>query len=119
MQLMRVGPNLVPQPGSMFSRHAYNEVGGLDSSYGWAFDQDLFTRIGRKFRVKYVQRTLASFRWHEDSLSAGSRDGSVMESSRIRVKNLPTMIKPFSSLWEIPVRFAIRQAGVRMNKASR
>jgi len=119
MQLMRVGPNLVPQPGSMFSRHAYNEVGGLDSSYGWAFDQDLFTRIGRKFRVKYVQRTLASFRWHEDSLSAGSRDGSVTESSNIRVKNLPLVLRPFSFLWEAPVRFAISQAGQLMNKAAR
>jgi hypothetical protein len=119
MQLMKVGPNLVPQPGSMFSRHAYNEVGGLDTSYGWAFDQDLFTRIGRKFRVKYVQRTLASFRWHEDSLSAGSRNGSVMESSSIRVKNLPSVLRPFSFLWEAPVRFAILQAGQRMNKAAR
>ena len=119
MQLMRVGPNLVPQPGSMFSRHAYHDVGGLDSTYGWAFDQDLFTKIGRKYRGKYVKRVLASFRWHEGSLSAGSRDGSVMESSHIRVKNLPTLIKPFSSLWEIPVKFAIRQAGVRMSKAAR
>lgn len=119
MQLMRVGPNLVPQPGSMFSRYAYQDVGGLDSTYGWAFDQDLFTKIGRKHRVEYINRVLASFRWHEGSLSAGSRDGSVKESSRIRVKNFPTIIKPFSSVWEILVRFAIRQAGLRMNKVAR
>lgn len=119
LALMRFGPNLVPQPGSMFTRQAYNEVGGLDIKYGWAFDQDLFTKIGRKYSVRYLPQILASFRWHDGSLSAGSRDGSITESSRIRMENLPGLLRPFSSVWEVPVQYAIRKAGLRMNRLSR
>lgn len=118
MALMRFGPNLVPQPGSMFSRQAYNEVGGLDPQYGWAFDQDLFTKFERNYPVRYVPQVLASFRWHQGSLSAGSRDGSITESSQIRVANLPRILRVISPLWETPVRFAIAFAGRRMNKRS-
>jgi hypothetical protein len=118
LALMRVGPNLVPQPGSMFTRKAYNELGGLDMKYGWAFDQDLFTKIGRNYMVRYLPQILASFRWHDGSLSAGLRDSSVTESSRIRTENLPKYLKPLSSVWEVPVRYAIRKAGLRMNRVS-
>ena len=114
--LIRFGPNLVPQPGSMFSRRAFNEIGGLDTKYGWAFDQDFFTKLFRNYQTKFFPEILASFRWHAGSLSAGSREGSVRESSLIRIKNLPSVIRPFAQLWEFPMRHLITLAGKSMNK---
>ena len=36
--LMRFGPQLIPQPGSLFRREAYEKIGGLNSEFKWAFD---------------------------------------------------------------------------------
>lgn len=114
--LIRCGPNLIPQPGALFSRSAFDAVGGLDTRFGWAFDQDLFTKFVRSYRTGHVRSIVSSFRWHGGSLSAGSRTGSVRESSLIRVENLPPVLRPLSPLWEVPVRQAIKFAGRRMNR---
>ena len=45
--LMLCGPQLVPQPGSLFRRSSFEKVGGLDEGLKWAFDLDLFLKIGR------------------------------------------------------------------------
>jgi len=114
--LIRVGPNLIPQPGSLFTRSAFNEVGCLDPTFGWAFDQDLFTKFIRRYRTKYVPEIAASFRWHSGSLSAGTRGGSVEESSQIRVNNLPSIVRPISKMWESPMRWLISRAGQLVSK---
>ena len=114
--LMRVGPQLIPQPGSLFRRDAYEKIGGLNSEFKWAFDLDLLIRLSQVGTLKFLNRTLASFRWHEDSLSVGGRDGSVREASRIRKQFLPKWLKPISELWELPMRFAIKYAGTKVSR---
>ena len=116
--LIRLGPNLIPQPGALFSREVFDEVGGLNPSYGWAFDQDLFTKFIRKFQVLFLPEVVSSFRWHAGSLSAGSREGSVRESSEIRIVNMPAMLRPIGRVLEIPIRKIIKAAGTRMNTLS-
>ena len=113
--LMRLGPNLVPQPGSLFSRRAFQALNGLDTQYAWAFDQDFFTRLLREYKGLFVPKTLASFRWHQGSLSAGAREGSVMESSIIRLRYMPRGIRLVARAWEPLVRRVIMVAGSRMN----
>ena len=114
--LMRVGPQLIPQPGSLFRREAYEKIGGLNSEFKWAFDLDLLIRLSQAGKMKFLNRTLASFRWHDDSLSVGGRDGSVREASRIRKRCLPRWLKPISELWEFPMRYAIRYAGTKVSR---
>ncbi len=114
--LMRCGPQLVPQPGSLFDRLLFDSIGGLDESYKWAFDLDLFLRLGRRGRVVFIDTTLAEFRWHDGSLSVGGRQGSVTEASAIRRKFLPRGLRPFSILWEPVLRRVILFAGERMNR---
>lgn len=116
--LMRLGPNLVPQPGSLFTRRAFDQLRGLDTQYAWAFDQDFFTRLLRQYKGRYVSRTLASFRWHQGSLSAGAREGSVMESSKIRLRYMPRGFRLLARTWEPLVRQIIMYAGSRMNRKS-
>lgn len=114
--LVRFGPNLIPQPGALFSRRLFTEVGGLDTRLGWAFDQDLFTKFVKRARHRFVPNVVSSFRWHRGSLSAGSRDGSVREGSQIRVANLPLLVRPIATLWEMPLRSLVRLAGMRMDR---
>lgn len=109
--LLRVGPDLIPQPGSLFCRSAYKQTGGLRTDLGWAFDLDIFLQLARVGRLSYLRRTLAAFRWHADSLSVGQRGDSVREASQVRREFLPVWVRPISGLWEGPVRWATHRAG--------
>ncbi len=112
--LLRFGPDLIPQPGALFRRSAFNAVGGLNTSFGWAFDFDLFIRLSRIGKVKYLKQTLAQFRWHPESLSVEHRKKSVEEASQVRVSHLPTFLRAISIIWEYPVRQATLIAGKRV-----
>jgi hypothetical protein len=109
--LMRFGPDLVPQPGSLFRRELYVDVGGLDFSLGWAFDLDLFIKFSKRSRIQYQPSIVSSFRWHQGSLSVGSRSGSVAESSRVRKAHLPSILEKISEIWELPVRHLSKVLG--------
>jgi hypothetical protein len=113
------GPQLIPQPGSLFRRDAYEQTGGLDFRYKWAFDLDLFIRLSRVGKFKNTPRVLAKFRWHDGSLSVGGREGSVNEASVIRIAALPGWIRPIAALWEAPIRRIILMAGKRLTIRSK
>lgn len=109
--LLRVGPDLIPQPGSLFRRSAFESTGGLRTDLGWAFDLDIFLRLARFGKLSYVSQTLAAFRWHAGSLSVGQRGNSVREASQVRREFLPAWVRPVSAVWERPVRWATNRAG--------
>jgi hypothetical protein len=111
IRLMRFGPCLIPQPGSLFRRTKYAEVGGLDFRYKWAFDFDLFIKISKSGKLAYLPMELAAFRWHPGSLSVGGRAGSVREASSIRRLHLPVWLRCIASIWERPVQIATQLAG--------
>jgi hypothetical protein len=66
-------------------------------------------------KLKYINQTLAQFRWHPESLSVEHRKRSVEEASQVRVSHLPAWLRPFSFLWEYPVRQATLVAGKRLS----
>ena len=112
--LLRFGPDLIPQPGALFRRSSFEKVGGLDSKFGWAFDFDLFIKLSKLGKAKFLNRTLASFRWHPQSLSVEFRRKSVAEASSVRVAHLPIAVRPIAFLWEAGVRQATLLAGGRV-----
>lgn len=112
--LLRFGPDLIPQPGALFRRSAFEDLGGLRPELGWAFDFDLFIRLSKVGKLRFIEQTLAKFRWHPESLSVEHRKKSVAEASAVRVSHLPTLLRPFSFLWEYPVRQATLVAGRRV-----
>ena len=116
--LMRCGPQLIPQPGSLMRRDSYEKIGGLDHQYKWAFDLDLLIQLSRVGKLQFTPRTLAKFRWHQDSLSVGGRNGSVVEASEIRMNSLPSPLKAFSPLWETPIRKVILRTGEKLSLRS-
>ena len=104
-KLIRVGPCLIPQPGSLFRRNVFENIGGLDATYGWAFDFDLFIRFSKQGSMKYIDKDLASFRWHSDSLTVKQRRDSVREASMARSRNqsviLRTIMRPIEPLIQL------------------
>jgi glycosyltransferase involved in cell wall biosynthesis len=117
--LLRFGPDLIPQPGALFRKSSFWEVGGLDTKYDWAFDFDLFIKFSKIGKLSYLNSTLANFRWHPASLSVEYRKKSVAEASVVRVSHLPAFIRPISLLWEYPVRQATLIAGNRVTANSK
>lgn len=108
--LLAWGPNLIPQPGGLFRRSAWEKLNGLETVFSQAFDTDLFLRMKEIGDVRYVQKTLANYRWHEDALSVGNRWRSIKESSLARKRSAgrSIMINP---LVDWPVRLATLAAG--------
>jgi GT2 family glycosyltransferase len=113
--LLRVGPDLIPQPGALFRRSKFEAVGGLNSKYSWAFDFDLLLKLNKTGRFIFLNKTLARFRWHPESLSVEHRKQSVREASMVRVSHLPAFLRPVSILWEEPVKVATLIAGKRVS----
>jgi GT2 family glycosyltransferase len=113
--LISFGPDLIPQPGSLMRRSAFDAFGGLRTDLGWAFDVDLFINLKKQGKIRYLKEPLASFRWHPESLSVGQREGSVREASQVRVEYLPKVFRKVSVLWEPPLRWATLKAGAALN----
>ena len=111
-RIIRFGPFLTPQPGSVIRRTAFEQVGGLDENLGWAFDLDLFIKISRVGKLKFAGVVLSSFRWHESSLSVEFRRQSVLEGSSVRKKHLHFIVQLFSEMWEFPIRFITQYAPI-------
>lgn len=114
--LLRIGPDLIPQPGALFRRSAFYDVGELNVNLGWAFDFDLFIRLSKIGKLKYLNEKLSKFRWHPDSLSVEHRKRSVAEASQVRVSHLPFWLRPFAFIWEYPVKQATLVAGKKLSK---
>ncbi|MBW4032828.1 MAG: glycosyltransferase [Acidobacteria bacterium] len=117
--LLHVGPDLVPQPGSLIRRSAWQAVGGVRTDLGWAFDFDLFLKLSAVGRLHFIPVVLAAFRWHPGSLSVGQRRDSVREASQVRREHLPRWARVISVLWERPVQWATFRASALVERSSR
>jgi glycosyltransferase involved in cell wall biosynthesis len=74
--------NAVSQPGTFFTREAFESVGGIDESYRYAMDYELWLKIGARFEVRHVERTLAAYRLHPASKTMAEADGFSPETWR-------------------------------------
>ena len=117
--LLRVGPDLIPQPGALFRRSTFYLAGALDTQLSWAFDFDLFIKLSKLGSLIYLKTRLAKFRWHQESLSVGQRRQSVSEAGKVRVSHLPKLLRGVSLFWEIPVKVSTLLAGDSLGKRAR
>jgi len=110
-RILRFGPQLIPQPGSLMRRDSYFKSGGLDGEYGLAFDFDLFLKLKAQGPLVFVPKTLAQFRWHPDSLSVKRRMVSAGEASRVRRRHYGGLARFVWPIWEPIVVLATWFAG--------
>jgi len=94
--ILEIGPDLVPQPGSIIRAELLREVGYLDESLKLAFDYDMFLRLKKRGKLVFVNETLANFTWHGDSLSVRQRGQSLKEAKLVRRKNAKSAFDKFA-----------------------
>ncbi len=74
--------NRVAQPGAFFTRRAFEAVGGLDASYRYAMDYELWLKLGKHFEVRELDRIQAAYRYHPVSKSVADYDAFWPETRR-------------------------------------
>ena len=74
--------NAVCQPGALFTREAFEAVGGLDSSYRYAMDYELWLKLGSRFPVIHVDAVLGAYRLHPTSKTVAETSGFWEETVR-------------------------------------
>jgi GT2 family glycosyltransferase len=109
--LLRFGPQLIPQPGSVMRRAAFEKAGGLNSRFNMAFDFDIFLKLEQLGKLRYVPKTLAQFRWHPGSLSVRRRGAAVLEASLARRQSYKYPMSLLWPAWEPVVILATWLAG--------
>jgi GT2 family glycosyltransferase len=115
-RILTWGPDLIPQPGMLIRRGAWNSVGGVDESLSHAFDLDLLLKLKKQGGFTPVDQVVSCFRWHPHSLTVSDRSKSLNESEEIKRRYLSPTQDKLKWLWEQPVRVATRIAAQRLNK---
>lgn len=100
IRILSWGPDLVPQPGSLFRRSTFNDIGCLNPEYRMAFDLDLFLKLRKMGDIVFLNQKVASFRWHPTSLSVSQRRSAVREASIIRRSHHTKVVGKLSLIWE-------------------
>ena len=121
-KILRFGPQLIPQPGSLMRRTAFEKTSGLSNEFALAFDFDLLLQLKNQGKFVCLDKTLAQFRWHPNSLSVKRRMRSATEASRVRRRHYKGLAKLLWWLWEPFVILATWAAGklvsIRTNRKS-
>ena len=115
-RILKWGPDLIPQPGMLVRRTAWDAVGGLDETMRFAFDLDLLLKLRPLGRFVDVGAVVSSFRWHGDSLTVGDRSASLKESETARRRALSPLARRLAWSWEAPVRVATRLAAAEVSR---
>lgn len=114
--LMTWGPDLVPQPGMLIRLSAWRKTHGLQDALHYALDLDLLLSLRKQGPFARIPATLASFRWHPDSLTVSNRTASLDESLAVKAHHATSGQRVFIQLLDPLVRFATRLAAERLNK---
>lgn len=115
-RILSWGPDLIPQPGMLIRRSAWEQVGGVDESYRFAFDFDLLLKLRKIGPLVDVGQIVSSFLWHADSLTVGDRTANLQESERAKRAALSPTARRVAWMWEGPVRVATRAAAWEVNR---
>jgi GT2 family glycosyltransferase len=97
--MLRLGHNLILQPGCLYRRSAVEAIGGLDHSLRLAFDVDLHRRLMGHGTVRYVPMVLGEIRTHSDSLTVRNRRQSRDEADLVLSRQMPTWARWTRPAW--------------------
>lgn len=90
--------DFVAQPATLFSRSAFEDVGGLDASLNWSFDYDLWLKLSARYQVGFLDRVLAQMRVHDEAkTSTGGLPRLVEVERMIRQHGRNTLPAGFSA----------------------
>jgi glycosyltransferase involved in cell wall biosynthesis len=76
--------NFIPQPSTFWTREIYDRVGGLDASFDFAMDADLWRRFADVQRPRHVRRFWSMMRFYPEQKNTAFRERTHVEGARIR-----------------------------------
>lgn len=76
--------NLIPQPSAFWTRAAYDRAGGLDPSFHFTMDYDLFLRFGPEAKIAHLPLCLSTYRLHDASKTTAQEHKFAAEFDRAR-----------------------------------
>lgn len=89
----KYGPNLTPQPGSLFRVDAIQESQLLQPEYKYAMDLDLWLRLAKRGNFIFIKEAQAFMLWHKDATTVKDRKKALEEAFLIRKKHSNNVIK--------------------------
>lgn len=85
---LRRGYVHIPQPSAFFRADLWKKVGPLDSSFFFAMDYDLWTRLAAASEIKYLPgKSWAKFRLHSDGKTINADDRCWPEMLRVHYRD--------------------------------
>ena len=102
----KIGPNVIPQPGSLIRKSAFSGQLPLNENYKYAMDLDMWLRILANGQIGIIKESQALMNWHSDSITISNRKNASIEAFRIRCRNAQNIIiKSLVVIFYIPTRF--------------
>jgi glycosyltransferase involved in cell wall biosynthesis len=86
-RLLRQGYVHIPQQTMFFRTDLWKQVGPLDSSFYFAMDYDLWTRLAARTEIKYIPQTWANFRLHTSGKTILADDRCWPEMIRVHYRD--------------------------------
>lgn len=100
--------DFIVQPAAFWRRSAFEAVGGLDPSLNWAMDYDLWLKIAKRFKIAYLPKTLAHYRWLGDAKTASGGWGRLEEVERVALRH---------GAWRLPAFFRLEKIYLHVQEA--
>jgi glycosyltransferase involved in cell wall biosynthesis len=105
LTVSKIGPNLIPQPGSLIRKSSFSDRPLLNENYKYAMDLDMWLRILANGQIGIIKESQALMNWHSDSITISNRKKASIEAFQIRYKNAKNIIiKSLVVLFYIPTR---------------
>lgn len=103
--ISKIGPNVIPQPGSLIRKSAFSNERLLDEKYKYAMDLDMWLRILVNGQIGIIKVNQALMNWHSDSITIRNRKKASVEAFKIRYRNAQNIIiKILVVIFYIPTR---------------
>jgi glycosyltransferase involved in cell wall biosynthesis len=101
----KIGPNVIPQPGSLIRRSAFSNQQLLNEKYKYAMDLDMWLRILANGQIGTIKENQALMNWHSESITISNRKKASKEAFQIRYRNAQnTVIRSLVIIFYIPTR---------------
>jgi GT2 family glycosyltransferase len=91
----KYGPNLTPQPGSLFRVNAVASSRLLDPEHKYAMDLDLWLRLRNSGSFVFIKEPQAFMLWHQDAITVRDRKKALAEAFQIRKKHSRNFFENF------------------------
>lgn len=91
----KYGPNLLPQPGSLFRVNTLKGSRLLEPEHKYAMDLDLWLRLRNFGNFVFIKEPQAFMLWHQDATTVRDRKKALREAFQIRKKHSKNFFEKF------------------------